>query len=128
LFFFFFVPLFEKTPGFFIQFHYLIVRPGILGQAQDAGSEPLGEEKRKCCSSILSGIIEVVLNTIGTELEKGTEIKKADLEKEIIELADLHDSLDRIHVYQDRVLASEEGIYVALLMIHPMLWIQATQN
>jgi len=37
----------------------------------------------------------VVLNTIGTELEKGTEIKKADLEKEIIELADLHDSLDK---------------------------------
>lgn len=91
---FFLLSLFQKTPGFFYLFPFF-VRSGIVGQALDAGSEPLGEEKRKCFSSILSGIIEVVLNTIGTELEKGTEIKKADLEKEIIELADLHDSLDK---------------------------------
>ncbi|KAM4126898.1 hypothetical protein ACJW30_02G049000 [Castanea mollissima] len=65
---------------------------GILGQAQDAGSKPLEEEK-STCALILSGIIEVLLNAIATELEKATDIKKVDLEKEITEFVDLHDSL-----------------------------------
>ena len=72
----------------------LNVRSGILGQAQDAGSKPLEEEK-STCALILSGIIEVLLNAIATELEKATDIKKVDLEKEITEFVDLHDSLDK---------------------------------
>lgn len=44
---------------------------------------------------ILSGIIEVVLNAIATGLEKATDGKKLDLEKELIEFVDLHDSLDK---------------------------------
>ncbi len=80
--------------GFLTSFYSLNVRSGILGQAQDAGSKPLEEEKSKC-ALILSGIIEVVLNAIATDLEKATDIKKVDLEKEITEFVDLHDSLDK---------------------------------
>lgn len=35
------------------------------------------------------------MNTNFTELEKATDIKKVELEKEIIEFGDLHDSLDK---------------------------------
>uniref|UniRef100_A0A2N9H7A5 Fanconi anemia group I protein n=1 Tax=Fagus sylvatica TaxID=28930 RepID=A0A2N9H7A5_FAGSY len=83
-----------EDPGFLTSFYSLNVRSGILGQAQDAGSKPLEEEKSKC-ALILSGIIEVVLNAIATDLEKATDIKKVDLEKEITEFVDLHDSLDK---------------------------------
>ncbi|CAL8991407.1 unnamed protein product [Prunus brigantina] len=68
---------------------------GIFGQTQDPGSASVEEDKRKCCALVLSGIIEVVLNSIATELEKATDRKKLDLEKELIEFVDLHDSLDK---------------------------------
>ncbi|KAM1742336.1 hypothetical protein ACFX12_012349 [Malus domestica] len=68
---------------------------GIFGQSQDSGSSSFEEDKRKCCAFVLSGIIEVVLNAIATELEKSTDRKKLDLEKELIEFVDLHDSLDK---------------------------------
>ncbi|KAL5785187.1 hypothetical protein ACOSQ2_007579 [Xanthoceras sorbifolium] len=67
----------------------------ILGQTQEEGSTSLGEEKRKCYSVILLGIIEVMLNTIATELEKATDAEKEDLEKELIGFVDLHDSLEK---------------------------------
>ncbi|XVF38742.1 hypothetical protein REPUB_Repub20aG0127800 [Reevesia pubescens] len=65
----------------------------ILGQTQDTSSAAIHEEKRKCCALILSGVVEVVLNTIAMDLEKATDQKKVELEKELIQFVDLHDSL-----------------------------------
>ncbi|GAV64147.1 hypothetical protein CFOL_v3_07665 [Cephalotus follicularis] len=66
----------------------------ILGQTHDASSTSL-DEKRRCCSLILSGIIEVLLNTIASELEEARDTKKVDLEKELIEFVDLRISLEK---------------------------------
>ncbi|KAK2990118.1 hypothetical protein RJ640_014787 [Escallonia rubra] len=68
---------------------------GLVGQTQGAASTPLQEGKNRCGASILSGIIEVVLNVTATELEKATESKRTDLEKELIELVDIHKSLEK---------------------------------
>ncbi|XP_039020727.1 Fanconi anemia group I protein [Hibiscus syriacus] len=71
----------------------------ILGCTRDGsasthdGSVSALEEKRKCCALILSGVVEVVLNAIAMDLEKATDQKKVELEKEIIQFIDLHDSL-----------------------------------
>lgn len=67
----------------------------ILGLAQEEGSTSLAEEKRKCCSLILLGIIEVVLNTIANELDKAADAAKGALEKELIEYIVLHDALEK---------------------------------
>ncbi|KAH9765890.1 Fanconi anemia group I-like protein [Citrus sinensis] len=67
----------------------------ILGLAQEEVSTSLAEEKRKCCSLILLGIIEVVLNTIANELEKAADAAKGALEKELIEYIVLHDALEK---------------------------------
>ncbi|XP_021291605.1 Fanconi anemia group I protein isoform X2 [Herrania umbratica] len=67
----------------------------ILGPTHDASSTVVHEEKRKCCALILSGIAEVLLNTIAMDLEKATDQKKVELEKELIEFVDLHDSLSK---------------------------------
>ncbi|KAL8105360.1 uncharacterized protein LOC141676526 [Apium graveolens] len=66
----------------------------LLGQIQDAASAQVKEEK-KYCAWILSGILEVVVNIITTEFEKATDIKKLDLEKELLEHADVYASLER---------------------------------
>ncbi|GKU85432.1 hypothetical protein SLEP1_g110 [Rubroshorea leprosula] len=65
----------------------------ILGHSQDAGSAALHEEKRKSSALILLGIVEVVLNVIATESEKVTGTNKVELEKELIEFVDLHETL-----------------------------------
>ncbi|XVF66198.1 hypothetical protein PTKIN_Ptkin10aG0016300 [Pterospermum kingtungense] len=65
----------------------------ILGQTQDTSSAAIHEEKRKCCASILSGVVEVLLNTVAMDLEKAMDQRKIELEKELIQLVDLHDSL-----------------------------------
>ncbi|XWS14102.1 hypothetical protein CRYUN_Cryun36dG0094200 [Craigia yunnanensis] len=67
----------------------------ILGQTHDASSAAVHEEKRKCCALILSGVVEVVLNTIAMDLEKATDQNKVELEKELIQFVDLHDSLTK---------------------------------
>ncbi|XP_017975888.1 PREDICTED: Fanconi anemia group I protein homolog isoform X1 [Theobroma cacao] len=67
----------------------------ILGQTHDASSTVVHEEKRKCCALILSGIEEVLMNTIAMDLEKATDQKKVELEKELIEFVGLHDSLSK---------------------------------
>lgn len=74
---------------------FLRVSSDIIGQAQDEGSQSF-EGKRKYCAWILSGIVEVVLNSIITDLEKATDVKRVDLEKELIEFVDLHDSLSKL--------------------------------
>ncbi|KAK1380281.1 Fanconi anemia group I protein [Heracleum sosnowskyi] len=65
-----------------------------LGHTQDAASAQVKEEK-KYCAWILSGILEVVVNIITTEFEKATDVKKVDLEKELLEHADVYASLER---------------------------------
>ncbi|XP_050217194.1 uncharacterized protein LOC126668035 [Mercurialis annua] len=66
---------------------------GIVSPTQDSGSTSLDEEHGKCRALLLSGIIEVVLNIIATEFEKATGLKRIDLEKEILEIVNLHASL-----------------------------------
>ncbi|XP_059632748.1 uncharacterized protein LOC132275304 [Cornus florida] len=68
---------------------------GILGQTQDAGTKPLEDESSNCCAFMLMGIVEVVLNTVATELEKATDARKSDLEKELVALIDLYVSLEK---------------------------------
>ncbi|KAJ8573884.1 hypothetical protein K7X08_010395 [Anisodus acutangulus] len=68
---------------------------GLLGKTQDTGSTPLEEEKRRCCSSILLGIIEVMLNIVGTELGKATGVKKLEMEKELFDFIGIFESLDK---------------------------------
>ncbi|GMI64607.1 hypothetical protein like AT5G49110 [Hibiscus trionum] len=63
----------------------------ILGHTHN-DSAAAHEEKRKCCALILSGVVEVVLNTITMDLEKATDEKKVELENEIIQFVDRHDS------------------------------------
>ncbi|TYI64279.1 hypothetical protein E1A91_D09G077200v1 [Gossypium mustelinum] len=64
----------------------------ILGQTHDASSAAVHEEKWKCSALILSGVIEVVLNTVAMDLEKAAD-QKVELEKEIMQFVDRHDSL-----------------------------------
>lgn len=49
----------------------------------------------------------MVLNTIATELEKATDVKKVDLEKELIELVDVYASLEK---YTSKGNANKRGI------------------
>nr|GEV47933.1 fanconi anemia group I protein [Tanacetum cinerariifolium] len=66
---------------------------GLLGEAKDAGPTPQGE-RHGSSGQILSGVIEVILNTVATELEKATNDKKIELIKEFVDLVDLYESLD----------------------------------
>ncbi|KAL5701318.1 hypothetical protein ACHQM5_026665 [Ranunculus cassubicifolius] len=67
----------------------------IIGQGDDTSLQSL--EAERCCylASILSGIIEVLLNVITTELEKAIDTKKEDLKKELLEFIELYDSLEK---------------------------------
>ncbi|PIA61325.1 hypothetical protein AQUCO_00300695v1, partial [Aquilegia coerulea] len=67
----------------------------MLGQSEDSGLQSLEMEKTSYLASILSGIIEVFINVISTELEKAIDVKKVELEKELIEFIDVHDSLEK---------------------------------
>ncbi|KAJ9699622.1 hypothetical protein PVL29_005473 [Vitis rotundifolia] len=67
----------------------------IFGQTQDTVSRTSEDEKRRCCALILSGIVEVFLNTIATEMEKATDIEKVDLLKELIDFVNHYDSLKK---------------------------------
>ena len=73
----------------------LFVRSGIFGHTQDTGSRTSEDEKTRSCAFILSGIVEVLLNTIATEMEKATDIEKVDLLKELIEFVNHYDSLEK---------------------------------
>ncbi|PWA72376.1 Armadillo-type fold [Artemisia annua] len=67
---------------------------GLLGEAKDASPTPQQGERHGSSGQILSGIIEVILNTVATELEKATNDKKIELVKEFVDLVDLFESLD----------------------------------
>ncbi|KAI3896834.1 hypothetical protein MKX03_028340 [Papaver bracteatum] len=71
---------------------------GITGSYEgswSSGPRSSGTEKGNYCASILSGIVEVLLNSVAAELEKATDLAQVDLEKELIELSDIHDSLQK---------------------------------
>uniref|UniRef100_M1ASV5 Fanconi anemia group I protein n=1 Tax=Solanum tuberosum TaxID=4113 RepID=M1ASV5_SOLTU len=68
---------------------------GLLSKTQDTHSSHLEGEKRRCCSSILLGIIEVMLNIVGTEFGKTTDGKKLELEKELFDFIGIFESLDQ---------------------------------
>ncbi|KAG5632934.1 hypothetical protein H5410_004651 [Solanum commersonii] len=68
---------------------------GLLSKTQDTDSSHLEGEKRRCCSSILLGIIEVMLNIVGTEFGKTTDGKKLELEKELFDFIGIFESLDQ---------------------------------
>ncbi|CAH8358387.1 unnamed protein product [Eruca vesicaria subsp. sativa] len=67
----------------------------IVGQSQDAVSASLEEDKRKSYCLIVLGIVQVLLNYIITDLEKQPEGKKSEIEKEIVDLVDLYESLEK---------------------------------
>ncbi|XP_062107746.1 uncharacterized protein LOC133818728 isoform X3 [Humulus lupulus] len=68
---------------------------GILGQSQDGELASLDLDKSKCRALVLSGIIEVVLNAIANDLEKATDANRLDLERELVEFVELHQSLEK---------------------------------
>lgn len=76
----------------FVSLH---VRSDIICPSHDAGSTSVEADKNKSCAMVLSGMIEVVLNVIADELESATDLFKLELEREIIEFVDLHDSLEK---------------------------------
>lgn len=74
------------------------MKAGITGSYEGSGSSgprSSGTEKGNYCASILFGIVEVLLNSVAMELEKATDLAKVDLEKELIELSEIHDSLQK---------------------------------
>ncbi|KAL8162244.1 hypothetical protein V2J09_013733 [Rumex salicifolius] len=66
----------------------------ILSEIRDKSSGSAAEEKGWCIH-ILSGMVEVIINYVASELEKSAVTKRADLEREIIELVDLYESLQK---------------------------------
>ncbi|KAI3689494.1 hypothetical protein L2E82_47453 [Cichorium intybus] len=58
-------------------------------------SEGQEGETYKYNAQIMLGVIEVILNTLATELEKASDEKKIDLEKEIFDLVDVYESLEK---------------------------------
>ncbi|CAL5393296.1 unnamed protein product [Camellia sinensis] len=67
---------------------------GLLSLTQNAGSTR-EETKSRYSALVLSGIFEVVLNIVATELEKVNNVKREDFEKELIELVDAYESLGK---------------------------------
>ncbi|KAF5185291.1 Fanconi anemia group i protein-like protein [Thalictrum thalictroides] len=67
----------------------------MLGQCEESGLQSSEVEKTSHLASILSGIIEVFINVIAIEWEKAIDVKKVELEKELIEFIDVHDSLEK---------------------------------
>ncbi|CAM8915143.1 unnamed protein product [Rhodiola kirilowii] len=68
---------------------------GILGSTQTASSRSPEAEKSICYASIVSGIVEVFLNSITAELEKATGAGQEDLIKELVDLINIRSSLER---------------------------------
>ncbi|KAL6193735.1 hypothetical protein ACLB2K_034819 [Fragaria x ananassa] len=81
----------------------------IFGQTQDGGSSSFEDNKRKCSAFVLSGIIEVLVNAIATDLDKASDRKKLDLEKEIIQFVEIHHSLDKDTCFSSKSTAVRKG-------------------
>ncbi|KAK9933814.1 hypothetical protein M0R45_020989 [Rubus argutus] len=81
----------------------------IFVQTQDAGSSSFEDDKRKCSASVLSGIIEVLVNAIATELGKASDRNKLDLERELIQFVELYHSLDKDTSFSRQSTATRRG-------------------
>lgn len=93
-----------------------------MGQSQDGGSASLDADKSKCCALVLSGIIEVVVNAIANELEKATDVNKLNLEKELIDFVQIHESLAKDACLSRQGTGSRRGnVRAAALDIHDNL-------
>uniref|UniRef100_A0A7N1A2T4 BHLH domain-containing protein n=1 Tax=Kalanchoe fedtschenkoi TaxID=63787 RepID=A0A7N1A2T4_KALFE len=68
---------------------------GILGSTQAASDRTPEAEKTRCYASIVSGIVEVFLNTTAAELEKAVGAEQEDLVKELVDLINIRCSLER---------------------------------
>ncbi|EYU43968.1 hypothetical protein MIMGU_mgv1a020892mg [Erythranthe guttata] len=68
---------------------------GLLGKNQDSGSTPIEEEKRRCSATLILGIIEVLMNNIVAELAKAADAQKSELEKELSQFVEIHDSVEK---------------------------------
>ncbi|EEF45561.1 conserved hypothetical protein [Ricinus communis] len=65
------------------------------GNLEDIPSPTSDEEQGKCHALLLSGLIEVVLNSIASELETATGLKRINLQKEILEIVNFHSTLKK---------------------------------
>ncbi|KAF6165439.1 hypothetical protein GIB67_017921 [Kingdonia uniflora] len=67
----------------------------IIAPSQDTSARCLDAEKSSYVASIFSGIIKALLNVVATQIEKAADTRKVDLEKELMELVNLHNSLEK---------------------------------
>ncbi|KAI3505106.1 hypothetical protein L1887_27015 [Cichorium endivia] len=65
------------------------------GNSEGQLGTPQEGETYKYCGQIMLGVIEVILNTLATELENASDEKKIDLEKEFVDLVDVYESLEK---------------------------------
>ncbi|KAK1292554.1 hypothetical protein QJS10_CPB17g01250 [Acorus calamus] len=72
--------------------HYVMQRRGSSPLSQDGDGEG---DSAGYLAWILSGILEVLINVITTELEKASDLEKNGLEKELLEFVDLHDFVEK---------------------------------
>ncbi|CAI9118850.1 OLC1v1020477C2 [Oldenlandia corymbosa var. corymbosa] len=68
---------------------------GLLGKTCDSESSTSEEKNSSFHAVVLLGIIEVVLNIIINELEKGIDLKKVELQKELLDFVNIHNSLEK---------------------------------
>ncbi|GFQ03410.1 fanconi anemia group i protein [Phtheirospermum japonicum] len=69
---------------------------GLVGKSQESGSILIEEEKRGRAATLLLGIIEVVINIIVAELAKADNVQKLELERELSQFIDVHESVEKI--------------------------------
>ncbi|KAK9136852.1 hypothetical protein Sjap_007446 [Stephania japonica] len=62
----------------------------ILLQCQDSRDQSMEPEKRSYSASVLSGIVEVILNIVATDYEKAQDARKNDLEGSFLNKVDLN--------------------------------------
>lgn len=86
---------FHATTYCSLVFYSFSVRSDVIAKCQDPRSRSFEGEKGSYCVWILSGIVEILLNAVATELEKATDMGKLDLEKELMHFVDLYDSLHK---------------------------------
>ncbi|KAG2283945.1 hypothetical protein Bca52824_055165 [Brassica carinata] len=91
----------------------------IVGLSQDTVSASLEEDKRKSYCLIILGIVQVLLNYIITDLEKQPEGKKGEIEKDIVDLVDLYESLEKEAGNQNRAISARE--YDSALVVNLMI-------
>ncbi|KAL4565776.1 hypothetical protein LXL04_029881 [Taraxacum kok-saghyz] len=72
------------------------------GNSEAQFGTPQEGDAYKYSGQIMSGVIEVILNTLATELQNANNDKKIDLQKEFIDLVDLHESFEKHNCTQNK--------------------------